>query len=397
MKVTFVSNYINHHQIPVSTVLYEKLGDDYKFIQTEPMEEERIRMGWGSDFDKLPFLLKYYEDEEKCKKLILDSDVVIFGGCDDESYISQRLDEKKPVIRYSERLYKEGRWKWISPRGLVKKYHDHTSHSKDPVYLLCAGAYVADDFHLVHAYEGKRFRWGYFPEFIEYGEDERAAKQNARRNHGRIEILWAGRFLDWKHPESVAFLAKNLSEKKIPFHITVVGDGAERNATEQKIAELNLNEDVEFVGSKAPAEVREYMNSADVFLLTSDYKEGWGAVCNEAMNSECAVVASHAAGAVPTLIKHGRNGLVFPSGQFDVMSSLVEELAKDADFRIKLGENAYETLSSEWNHKVAGERLFQFCEQVAGGEVKAWESGPISEAPVIHQDKMYRYLVGEGK
>ena len=35
MKLTFVSNYINHHQIPLAEQLYARLGDDYRFIETE--------------------------------------------------------------------------------------------------------------------------------------------------------------------------------------------------------------------------------------------------------------------------------------------------------------------------------------------------------------------------
>ena len=70
MKLTFVSNYINHHQKPLSDELYKKLGDDYTFIQTEPMEEERIKMGWDTDFDNLPYLKKYYENGYDCKKII---------------------------------------------------------------------------------------------------------------------------------------------------------------------------------------------------------------------------------------------------------------------------------------------------------------------------------------
>ena len=46
VKAVFISNYINHHQIPFSNALYEQLGDDYHFIQTEPMEEERIAGDW---------------------------------------------------------------------------------------------------------------------------------------------------------------------------------------------------------------------------------------------------------------------------------------------------------------------------------------------------------------
>ena len=53
MTITFISNYINHHQIPFSDALYELLGEDYHFIQTEPMEEERLAMGWSKEGEKL--------------------------------------------------------------------------------------------------------------------------------------------------------------------------------------------------------------------------------------------------------------------------------------------------------------------------------------------------------
>ena len=88
----------------------------------------------------------------------------IVCGVEDESYIAERLAEGKPVVRLSERIYKDGQWKAISPRGLKKKYHDHTKYRKSPVYLLCCGGYVASDFHIVRAYPGKMFKWGYFPE-----------------------------------------------------------------------------------------------------------------------------------------------------------------------------------------------------------------------------------------
>ena len=48
MTFTFVSNYINHHQIPLCDALYRQLGTDFTFIQTMPMERERVEMGWSA-------------------------------------------------------------------------------------------------------------------------------------------------------------------------------------------------------------------------------------------------------------------------------------------------------------------------------------------------------------
>ena len=162
MKLTIVSNYINHHQIPMANALYEKLGADFAFIQTSQMEEDRVKMGWGSEIKAIPYLKRYYEDSSYCAQLMMDSDVVVFGGVEDESYIKPRLQAGKIVIRASERLYREGQWKSISPHGRKKKYEDHTQYADGPVYLLCHGAYVASDFAIVHAYPDKKIYLGIF-------------------------------------------------------------------------------------------------------------------------------------------------------------------------------------------------------------------------------------------
>ena len=79
MKITMISNYINHHQIPFSNALYEKLGDNYRFIQTEPMEEERIQMGWGVEAEKIPYVVFLDRQLELCKQLIDESDILLVG------------------------------------------------------------------------------------------------------------------------------------------------------------------------------------------------------------------------------------------------------------------------------------------------------------------------------
>ena len=145
MQVTFISNYINHHQIPLSNAFYELLGDNYHFIQTEPMEEDRIKMGWQDEIKNLPYVMNSYEQKEQCKKLLLESDVVIGGGVRDEEWLVKRLEKGLFTVRYSERIYKTGQWRRFSPRGLRKKYHDYIRFRKQEYYLLCAGGYVAAD------------------------------------------------------------------------------------------------------------------------------------------------------------------------------------------------------------------------------------------------------------
>ena len=47
-KLIFVSNYFNHHQLSFCDALYELLKEASS-LQTQPMEEERVKMGWQAE------------------------------------------------------------------------------------------------------------------------------------------------------------------------------------------------------------------------------------------------------------------------------------------------------------------------------------------------------------
>lgn len=393
MKLTIVSNYINHHQIPMANVLYEQLGEDFTFIQTSPMEDDRVKMGWGDEVNNIPYLKLYYEKEQDCADLIMESDIVIFGGVEDERYIKPRLNAGKIVIRASERLYREGQWKSISPRGRKKKYEDHGRYARAPVYLLCHGAYVASDFELVHAYPDKKFMWGYFPAVNTYDLDNLFFRKLHVDSYGnrQVRLLWAGRFLKLKHPEYAIKAAQYLKAEKISFHLDMVGGGALEGKLKQMTKRFGLTDNVTFHGFQSPRSVRRYMEEADIFLFTSNYLEGWGAVLNESMNSACAVVAGHGIGAVPFLLKHEKNGLVYRTGDFQEFRVYVMRLCTDEALRKQLGINAYHTITEAWNPKEAARRLYRFSEGLLKGEVLPESTGPLSVAPVIRPREGYDY------
>lgn len=88
MQVVFVSNYFNHHQLSFCDALYELLEGSFCFLQTQPMEEERVKMGWQAE--ERPYVRYVQADGTttggpEWQNLLLTADVVIFGGCDDES------------------------------------------------------------------------------------------------------------------------------------------------------------------------------------------------------------------------------------------------------------------------------------------------------------------------
>ncbi len=399
IQITFASNYINHHQLPFCEALLNTPDIDFTFIQTEPMEKERSGMGWDERLSDLPFVKKYYEDSFLCQKLLMESDIVIFGACKDEEIIIPRLENRKPVFRYSERIYKEGQWKFISPRGLKKKYHDHIRFNSFPVYLLCAGAYVASDFSLIHAYTGKMLRWGYFPEFIQYSEDD--ILSHKAKSTDKPKILWVGRQIPLKHPENPILAAETLKKEGLDFSMTIVGDGELHDSLTAAVEEKNLTDCISFEDFKSPSEIRSLMLEYDIFLFTSNYIEGWGAVLNESMNAGCAVISSSAVGGAAFLISHQNNGMVYKYNDVNELTSCIRYLIENPQERINMGLEAYRTISEKWNANEAARRLVSMIRGLLNEKESVFEpfddDGPLSLSPIISPHNGYKYTHKQNK
>ncbi|GFI03576.1 GDP-mannose-dependent alpha-(1-6)-phosphatidylinositol monomannoside mannosyltransferase [Lachnospiraceae bacterium] len=395
MTITFLSNYINHHQIPFSNACYALLGDDYHFVQTQPMEQERLSMGWNAEGERLSYVCCLYEEEKRALKLILESDVLLAGWSNREDLVQRRLNMGKLTIRVSERLYREGQWKAVSPKGLIHKYKEHTRYRKGPAYLLCAGAYVPSDFHIIRAYPGKMFKWGYFPETRYYTQEQYV--QMKREDTGTVNLVWAGRFIPLKHPEYMIRLAKALKAKvqndgMRQVHIHMAGGGEMEEELKALAKEYGVEDEITFYGFQTPEQVREIMERSHIHIFTSNHLEGWGAVVNEAMNSGCAVVANVQAGAIPYLIQHGKNGMVYPGGNYEKMEEAVCYLLTHPKERMEMGKEAYRTITDKWNARHAAKELLRVIEGLQEGRVEPAKEGPLSVAPVISPSKMYRWM-----
>ena len=380
MTFTFVSNYINHHQIPLCDALYERLGRGFAFIQTMPMEAERVEMGWGVAENEIPYVMCLYEDEYECLKRIMESDVVLFGWTGREDIVMPRLQSGKTTLRVSERLYREGQWKAVSPRGLIAKYREHIRYRKENVCMLCAGAYAASDFHLIGAYPDKLFKWGYFTKLRTYGDGAFAAM---KPKEGPLQIVWAGRFIPLKHPEYAVRLGAALQKNGHAFRIHMLGGGEMEAALKQEIRREGLSESFVFYGYTGPEQVRDVMEKCHIHLFTSNHLEGWGAVVNEGMNSGCVEGVDARVGAAPFLIRHGENGLLYQSGSYDEMEALVFDLFENWEARRAMGRAAYETIRDMWNAEHAAAALLQFSDRLRQGKIVPEKEGPLSPAPVI--------------
>lgn len=104
--------------------------------------------------------------------------------------------------------------------------------------------------------------------------------------------------------------------KKIPAKLLLVGDGPERQKLEIQTRELQLEQDVRFLG-KLDA-VEELLSVCDLFIMPSE-KESFGLAALEAMACEVPVISSNTGG-LPELIQQGKNGYMSNVGDVEDMA-----------------------------------------------------------------------------
>ncbi len=383
MKITFFSNYFNHHQEALCNAFYAALKDDFVFVETERMEEFRTKMGWGRPAPS--YVLKSYESQEtleRARELALTSDLVIMGTAP-EDFIEERLDKDKLIFRYSERPLKEGRVKVLIPRLAKKFYHNHFRNRNKNIHILAAGAYCASDYKFLHSYIGKCYKFGYFPEGEKKGFEELSALKDG---NDPLKILWAGRFLKLKRADLFLKAASECRKEGLDFTIEMVGSGDEEKHLRALADSGGLADITEFKGFLSPEETRAEMEKADVFVMTSNNLEGWGSVIYEALSAGCAVIASHAAGATPFLIDDGKTGRIFKSGDSGSLKVILEELVKDREQTRTLGKNAYENMQKYWNPETAASRVIEMAEAMLKGEKARFDVGPMSECEYIYDN-----------
>lgn len=376
MKITFYSNFLNHHQLPFCIEMEKKIGENFKFVATEKIPKERIELGYEDLNNKYSFVIEEYKDPKRAEELAEESDIIIIGSAPNK-YI--KIANKKICFRYSERLYKD--------KNIIKNIgrylkNFNKSFCERNVYLLCASAFAAKDYSISGAYINKCFKWGYFPEVIKY-KDINSIIENKDIN----SILWVGRFIKWKHPEIVIEIAKELKKQNKDFRIKMIGTGKEKEKIRKMIIKYNLNEEVSLYDSMSPSEIRKNMEKSSIYLFTSDRGEGWGAVLNEAMNSGCAVFAYKEIGSVPFLIKNDINGVIYNSKK-DLITKLITYMDNNNCLK-KLSVNAYNTMLNEWNPLIATERFLKICSELKKGKnIKdVYEEGPLSKSKYYKKEE----------
>jgi N-acetyl-alpha-D-glucosaminyl L-malate synthase BshA len=155
------------------------------------------------------------------------------------------------------------------------------------------------------------------PNFVDLERFKKQPKEHFKRiicpNDEKL-LVHTSNFRKVKRIEDIIKVFAKL-KKQIPSKLLLVGDGPERGPMEQLSRDMNLGEDVRFVG-KLDA-IEEVLSVADLFLMPSE-KESFGLAALEAMACEVPVISSNTGG-LPELNVQGITGYLSNVGDVDDM------------------------------------------------------------------------------
>ena len=124
--------------------------------------------------------------------------------------------------------------------------------------------------------------------------------------------------------------------KEIPAKLLMIGEGPERAKAENLVKELNIIDDVFFLGNST--EVAKILCYTDVFLLPSQ-TESFGLAALEAMAAGSAVISTNTGG-LPEVNIHGKTGFLSNLGDVADMAKNAILIAKEAATLEVFKENA---------------------------------------------------------
>lgn len=164
---------------------------------------------------------------------------------------------------------------------------------------------------------------------------------------GELRVVSTGSVI-WRKGYEYALVAlRRLLDAGVPASLAILGDGAERQRLLFTVDDLGLHGRVELLGRRPPAQVRERLQQADVFLLPS-VAEGISNAALEAMACGLPVVST-CCGGMDEAIRDGVEGLLVPVRDPEAMAAALHRLWVDPALRRRLGGAARARVEGEFS------------------------------------------------
>lgn len=175
--------------------------------------------------------------------------------------------------------------------------------------------------------------------FIDFERFRKTNKDHFKKiiaPNGERIIAHTSNFRKVKRVEDVVLIFQKVL-KKVPSKLLMIGDGPERQHCEKLCRDLNICDDVRFLGKQDAIE--ELLAICDLFIIPSE-NESFGLAALEAMACEVPVISSNSGG-LPEVNIHGETGYLSEAGNVAEMAKYAIKLLQDEALLKTFRANAY--------------------------------------------------------
>lgn len=174
--------------------------------------------------------------------------------------------------------------------------------------------------------------------FIDFERFRKTDKEHFKKiiaPEGERLLVHTSNFRKVKRVEDVVRIFAKV-RAQVPSKLLMIGDGPERQKVERLCRELDISQEVRFLGKQDAIE--ELLAICDLFIIPSE-KESFGLAALEAMACEVPVISSNGGG-LPEVNLHGVTGFVSEVGDVDDMAKNAIMLLQDEDMLHQFRVNA---------------------------------------------------------
>ena len=363
MKFCFYTNSVSPHQLPFARELVKRLGvNNYRYVTQTRVSKARLQCGWHDEEE--PWILTDSEYPHEVRSMLESCDVLMCGVRDFPLF-EIRAERRLPTFYVSERWFKPlrlyrffnlkvlGWFRMMRPSYFKMAYRMRRLLRADiPFYYLPCGIHAAADMAQIVGWRrpvfsvaipGATFErirlWGYFVTASSGQKGNGVTKQDV------LNVLWVGRMLDWKRVDTLVHAVARFRGNGSEIKLTLVGDGPERTRLERLARGLPIT----FLSSQSIGHIRTLMREHDVYVLSSDAGEGWGAALNEALEEGMYAIGSFEAGASATMLKESD---LFHAGDSCALERLLERCAEEKKRGLLKGQGI-----GDWTAVKAADRM----------------------------------------
>jgi glycosyltransferase involved in cell wall biosynthesis len=188
---------------------------------------------------------------------------------------------------------------------------------------------------------------------IYHGLDLRAFQDESLASEKKAILMTVGQLKEKKGFTYLLKACRMLKDQGYDFECQIIGEGPLRNALEQQISQLSLQETVILCGALPHQEVVKKYGRSTVFVLpcvvgADGDRDGIPNVILEAMAMQLPVVSTHHSG-IPEVIEHQVNGVLVPPADEAALAEALAKLMNDPHTRQQLGYRARQTIAEKFN------------------------------------------------